>query len=158
MFGSGWVITPWWLSASWRSFLYTSFVYSCHLFLIPSDSVRSTPFPSFIVSIFAWNSPLVSLIFLKRSRVFPSLLLRTLCATKLADSGAHRCPLVAISGRTDCGIQDGKPRPGESSSGLHPGGGRGGCARVRVDFEGRVISTGWCVGCGRGGGEEGSWG
>ena len=41
--GSRWVITPLWLYGSLRSFLYSS-VYSCHLFLIPSASVRSIPF------------------------------------------------------------------------------------------------------------------
>ena len=71
---SRWVITPLWLSGSWRSFLYSSAVYSCHLFLISSASVRSIQFLSFIVPIFAWNVPLVSLIFLKRSLVFPILL------------------------------------------------------------------------------------
>ena len=55
-------------------FLYSSSVYSCHLFLISSAHVRSIPFLSFIVLIFAWNIPLVSLIFLKRSLVFPILL------------------------------------------------------------------------------------
>ena len=40
-------------------------MYSCHLFLISSASVRSLPFLSLIVPIFAWNVPLVSLIFLK---------------------------------------------------------------------------------------------
>ena len=45
-------------------FLYSS-VYSYHLFLISSASVRS-----FIEPIFAWNVPLVSLIFLKSSLVF----------------------------------------------------------------------------------------
>ena len=74
MSGSRWVITPLWLSGSWRSFLYSSSVYSYHLFLISSASVRSLPFLSFIVPIFAWNIPLVSLIFLKRSLVFPILL------------------------------------------------------------------------------------
>ena len=49
-------------------------VYFFHLFLISSASVRSIPFLSFIVPIFAWNVPLVSLIFLKRSLVFPILL------------------------------------------------------------------------------------
>ena len=49
-------------------------VYSCHLFLIPSASIRSIPFLSFIEPIFAWNVPSVSLIFLKRSLVFPILL------------------------------------------------------------------------------------
>ena len=48
-------------------------VYSCH-FLISSASVRSIPFLSYIVPIFAWNVPLVSLIFLKISLVFPILL------------------------------------------------------------------------------------
>ena len=40
---------------------------------ISSASLRSIPFLSFIVPIFAWNVPLVSLIFLKRSLVFPIL-------------------------------------------------------------------------------------
>ena len=46
-------------------------VYPCHLFLVSSASVQSQ---SFIEPIFAWNVPLVSLIFLKRSLVFPILL------------------------------------------------------------------------------------
>ena len=71
---SRWLITPLWLSGSWRSFFYSSNVYSCHLFLISSASVRSIPCLSFIVLSFAWNIPLVSLIFLKRSLVFPILL------------------------------------------------------------------------------------
>ena len=54
-------------------FLYSSSVYFCHLFLISSASVKSIPFLSFIVPIFAWNIPLVYLIFL-RSLVFPILL------------------------------------------------------------------------------------
>ena len=41
--------------------------------LISSASVRSIPFLSSIKPIFAWNVPLVSLIFLKRSLVFPIL-------------------------------------------------------------------------------------
>ena len=73
MSGSRWVVTPSWLSWSWRSFLYSFSVYSCHLFLISSASVRFIPFLSFIEPIFAWNVPLVSLIFLKRSLVFPIL-------------------------------------------------------------------------------------
>ena len=68
--GSRWVITPSWLPGSWRS-LYSSSVYSCHLFLISSVSVRPIQFLSFIEPMFAWNVPLVSLIFLKRSLVFP---------------------------------------------------------------------------------------
>ena len=42
MSGSRWVITPSWLSGLWRSFLYSSSVFSCHLFLIPSASVKVT--------------------------------------------------------------------------------------------------------------------
>ena len=60
MSGSRWLITPSWLSGSWRYFLYSFSVYSCQLFLISSASVRSIPFLSFIVPIFAWNVPLVS--------------------------------------------------------------------------------------------------
>ena len=73
MSGSRWVITPLWLSGSWRSFLNSSSVYSCH-FLISSASVRSIPFMSFILPIFAWNVSLVSLVFFKRSLVFRILL------------------------------------------------------------------------------------
>ena len=72
--GSSWVTTPSWLSRSLRSFLYSSSVYFCHLFLIFYASVRSILFLSFIVPIFAWNIPLVSLIFLKCSLVFLILL------------------------------------------------------------------------------------
>ena len=68
---SRWVMTPSWLSRSLRSFLYSSVYY--HLFLISSASVSSIPFLSFFEPIFAWNVPLVSVIFLKRSLVFPSL-------------------------------------------------------------------------------------
>ena len=46
----------------------------CHLFLVSSASVRSIPFLYFILAIFAWYVPLVSLIFLKRSRFSPRLL------------------------------------------------------------------------------------
>ena len=74
MSGCRWVITPSWLSLLWSSFLYSSSVYSCHVFLITYVSVKSIPFLSFIEPIFAWNVPLVSLIFLKRSLVFPILL------------------------------------------------------------------------------------
>ena len=74
MSDSRWMFTPSWLSGSWRSFLYNYSVYSCHLFLISSASVRSIWCLSFIVPIFAWNVLLMSLIFLKRSLVFPILL------------------------------------------------------------------------------------
>ena len=55
MSSSRWVIPSLWLSGSWRSFLYSSTVYPCHLFLISSAYVRSTPFLAFIVPIFTWN-------------------------------------------------------------------------------------------------------
>ena len=74
MSGSRWVITPSWLSGSWRSFLYSASVYYCQLFLISPASVRSMSFLSFIEPIFAWNVPLVSLIFWESSVVFPILL------------------------------------------------------------------------------------
>ena len=48
-------------------------MYSCHLFLISTASVGSILFLSFIVPIFAWIVPLVSLIFLQWSLVFPFL-------------------------------------------------------------------------------------
>ena len=57
-----------------KIFLYSTSVYSCHLFLIFPASVRSIPFLSFIVHIFAWKFPLISLIILERSLVFPILL------------------------------------------------------------------------------------
>ena len=107
MSGSRWVITPSWLSGSWRSFLYTS-VYSCYLFLISYASVRSIPFLSFIKPIFAWNIPLVSLIFLKRSLVFPILLFSSislhwslrkafLCLLVILWNSAFRCLYFSFS-------------------------------------------------------------
>ena len=68
------VITPSWLSGLWRAFLYSYSLYSCHLLLVSLASVRAIPFLSFTESLFAWNIPLVSLIFLRRSLVFPILL------------------------------------------------------------------------------------
>ena len=77
MSGSRWVTTPLWLPRSLRSFLYSSSVYSCHLFLISSESVSPIPFLSFIVPIFTWNIPLVSLSFLKRLLSF--YILKMIC-------------------------------------------------------------------------------
>ena len=56
--------------AIWVIKLFCSSVCSCH-FLISSAYFWSLLFLSFIVHIFAWNFPVVSLIFLKRSLVFP---------------------------------------------------------------------------------------
>ena len=49
-------------------------MYSFHLFLNSSASIIYLPFLSFIVPIFGWNAPLMFLVFLKRSLVFPPLL------------------------------------------------------------------------------------
>ena len=57
-----------------KIFFYNYSVYSCLLFLISSASVRPMLFLSFIVPTVAWNVPMISLIFLKRSQVFPILL------------------------------------------------------------------------------------
>ena len=67
--------------------MYSSSVYFCHLFLISFASVRFLLFLPFIVPIFAWKVPLVSLTFLKRSLVFPILLLSSIslhCSLKKA--------------------------------------------------------------------------
>ena len=76
MSGSRWVIIPSLILIIWvmKIFFVHFFCVFLHLFLISSASVRSIPFLSFIVPIFAWNVSLVSLIFLKRSLVFPILL------------------------------------------------------------------------------------
>ena len=74
MSGSSCMIIPLWLSGSLRSSLYSSSVYFYHLFLVSSTSVRSIAFLIFIVPIFVWNAPLVPLIFLKKSLVYPILL------------------------------------------------------------------------------------
>ena len=86
MSGSRWVTTALWFSESLRLFLHIS-MYSCHLFLVSSVSVRSFPFLSFILPIFAWNGPLMSPIFLKRSLVFFILLFSSIylhCSFKKA--------------------------------------------------------------------------
>ena len=50
---------------------YSSTFYSCHFLLISPVSLRSIPFLSFILPLFALNVSLISLIFLKTSLVFP---------------------------------------------------------------------------------------
>jgi len=74
MSGFEWETTPLWLPRLLTSFLYNFSVFYFHLFLISSASTWSLLFLSFIVSIFGWNATFVSLIFLKRSLVFPILL------------------------------------------------------------------------------------
>ena len=100
MSGFSWVITPLWLSRSLRSFLYSS-VYSCHLFLISSASVRSTAFLSFIVPIFAWNVPLVSLIFKKylfiwSCQVFSSVQFSRSVVSNSCDPMNHSTPGLPV--------------------------------------------------------------
>ena len=70
MSGSRWVTTPSWLSGSLRAFFVQFFCVFLALFL----NLFWFCFLSFIVSIFVWNVPLVSLVFLKRPLVFPFLL------------------------------------------------------------------------------------
>jgi len=70
-----------------NNYLYNSSVYSCYLFLISSALVSSIPFLSFIVPIFAWSVPLVSLIFLKGLLISPRLLFSSIslhCSLKKA--------------------------------------------------------------------------
>ena len=102
MSDSRWVITPSWLSGLWRSFLYSS-VYSCHLILVSSAPVRSLPFLSIIEPIFAWNAPLVSLIFLKRSLVFPILLFSSISLHRSFEEGFLISPGYSL----ELGIQMG---------------------------------------------------
>ena len=52
-------------------FFFSQFFYYAFHFLISSASVRSTPFLSFIEPMFAWNVPLISLIFLNNLWSFP---------------------------------------------------------------------------------------
>ena len=100
MSGSTWVATPLWLSGSLRPFLYSSSVYSFHVFLISSASVRSILFLSFSVPIFVWNIPLLSLIFLKWSLVFPILLFSSIsfldftCSFFLISTKSQGCFLL----------------------------------------------------------------
>ena len=67
-----------WLSGSLRNCLHSYSVYSSHLSLLSSASVRSLPFLSFIVLMFAGNIPFVSLIFLKRYQAFPILFISSI--------------------------------------------------------------------------------
>ena len=73
-----------WLFWSLRPFLHSSSVHFCHLLLISFASVWFLPF---IGQISAWNIPLVSPIFLKRSLVIPILLFSSIsldCSLKNA--------------------------------------------------------------------------
>ena len=56
-----------------KALLYSSPVYSWHFLLIFPASVRYLLFLFFIMPILAWNAPLISPIFLKRSLVFTTI-------------------------------------------------------------------------------------
>ena len=73
MSGSRWGSTPLWLFWSLRPFLYSSSVFLPPI-LIYCAFIRSLPFLSFMVPILAWNTLLITPVFLKRSLVFPILL------------------------------------------------------------------------------------
>ena len=70
MSGSRWVITP----SCYLDHEDLLCIVPLCILAISSASVRSIPFLSFIVPLFAWNVPLVSLIFLKTFLVSPILL------------------------------------------------------------------------------------
>ena len=78
-------------------------VYYFHIFLISSASVSSLPLVSFIEPIFAWNVPLVSLIFLKRSLVFPILLFSCFFAL-ITEEGLLISPCYSLELRIQMGI------------------------------------------------------
>jgi len=72
MSGSRWLITPSWLSWSRRSFcIFLLCILATSSYLLLLGPYHFCPL---FVPIFAWNVPLVSLNFLKRSLVFPILL------------------------------------------------------------------------------------
>ena len=66
-----WVTIPSLVIQAIKTFCVQIFCVFFHVFLISSSSVMSLPFLSFLVPIFKWSVPLISLIFLKRSLVFP---------------------------------------------------------------------------------------
>ena len=70
MSGYRWVSTLSWLFRLFRLFLYISSVYSCHLFLIFLLLLGPFHFCPLYLLILAWNVPLISPVFLKRSLVF----------------------------------------------------------------------------------------
>ena len=86
-----------------KNFLYNYSLCSYHLFLISSAFVRSVPFLSFIMLIFALNVPLVSLIFLKRSQVFPILLFSCFFAL-IAEEGFRISPCYSLEPCIQMGI------------------------------------------------------
>jgi len=73
MSGSRWMTKPSWLSGTLKHCFVCSSVHFCRLFLIYS-ALLDPHFSVLFVSIFAWNVPFISIIFLKRSLVFPILL------------------------------------------------------------------------------------
>ena len=74
MSGSRWVTTLLWSSGSLTLSLYSSCVYPCHLFFHLFYFLSVLMVSVLIISILAWNVPVISPIFLKRSLVFPFVL------------------------------------------------------------------------------------
>ena len=74
MSGSRWMITPSWFICVIKIFFVLFFCVFLTALLNIFCFYWSIPFLYFIVPIFAWNVPLASLIFLKRSLIFPILL------------------------------------------------------------------------------------
>ena len=74
MSGSRWMITPSWFICVIKIFFVLFFCVFLTALLNIFCFYWSIPFLYFIVPIIAWNVPLASLIFLKRSLIFPILL------------------------------------------------------------------------------------
>ena len=75
---SRWVSTLLWFSRSLRPFFFYIVllcIFANFSQIYSSSSLRPLPFMSFIVPTFAWNIPLVSPVFSKRTLVFPVLLI-----------------------------------------------------------------------------------
>ena len=73
------------------------------LYLVSSASVRSIPFLSFIMLTFAWNVPLVSLIFLKRIDAFELWCWRRLLRVPWTVRRSNQLILKEIS--PDCSLE-----------------------------------------------------
>ena len=95
------VTTPLWLYWLWRLFLYSFSVYPCHLFSISSVSVICLLFMCFIMPILAWNSPLISLVFLRSFHCivflyFPPLFMQDLFLLVILLNSAFRCSYLSF--------------------------------------------------------------
>ena len=91
MSGSRGAITPLWLSGALRSYVYSSSVCSCHLFLISFASFCPLLFLSF------HECSLGTLIFLKRSLVFPILFFSLYFFALVTEEGFFVCPCYSFN-------------------------------------------------------------